>query len=736
MTGPGTAVVPAGAPLLAFAGLPTREVFRGIGLPGKAAFYLLSLATIALFLWGSWLRVRKYRRGRPAGRLADLLWGWVRARRERVPPAALTLAEVAANRTVARGDPATGIAHAAVFWGFVTLFVGTLVLTVDYDIVRNATRLLQGRERSFFQGVFYVAYSVTLDTMGLAGLLGLAALALRRALGRSSRLDYRRAEEPAGGYSRRAYVLGDWLFLGLLGLALVTGFLEEGFRIRASAFPDFEVWSPVGWLVARAVAGTSPAWAEAARLVTWWVHAGLALAFVAYLPFSKGMHVVLDAACLLFTDPTSSARLPPPPRERGRAGYRALEDFTWKELLDLDACTKCGRCHEVCPARGSGAPLSPRDLVLDLRQWATGVAGPPTLLDGETRPGRTGPLAGPGTAVAGGVVPEATLWACTTCMACVAACPVGIEHVPTIVQLRRALVDEGRMEPGLREALRNLAQQGNSFGRSARSRARWTRDLPFEVPDARRQPVRYLWFVGDFASFDERLQELSRTLARVLHEAGVDFGLLYEAERNAGNDVRRVGEEGLFELLVEENLEALRQARFEELFTTDPHSYNTLRNEYPGFGLEREVRHHTELLAELVAEGRLPVAPLGRRVTYHDPCYLARYNGLTEAPRRLLAALGCEVVEMPRNRQNTYCCGAGGGRIWMADTGAAERPSEGRIREAAALGVELFVVACPKDLVMYSEAAKTTGLDDRLAVVEVVSLVAEAVAAARSPAGV
>ncbi|HET9081512.1 MAG TPA: (Fe-S)-binding protein, partial [Trebonia sp.] len=239
---------------------------------------------------------------------------------------------------------------------------------------------------------------------------------------------------------------------------------------------------------------------------------------------------------------------------------------------------------------------------------------------------------------------------------------------------------------------------------------------------------KYLWFVGDFASFDDRLQENSRTLARILRTAGVDFGLLYDAERNAGNDVRRVGEEGLFEMLAEHNVETLRQARFEEIFTTDPHSLNTLRNEYPERGAKYKVWHYTELLAHLLETGAIETRKLGHKVTYHDPCYLARYNGVTEAPRRILRALGCELVEMPRNGVNTFCCGAGGGRIWMDDSFLAERPSENRIKEAALLDVSQFIVSCPKDVTMYSDAAKTTGHDGTLAVRDITLLVAEAMA--------
>jgi Fe-S oxidoreductase len=263
----------------------------------------------------------------------------------------------------------------------------------------------------------------------------------------------------------------------------------------------------------------------------------------------------------------------------------------------------------------------------------------------------------------------------------------------------------------LQQTLQNFAMQGNSYGKSARTRARWTRGLGFEIPDARKQAVDYVWFVGDFASFDERVQRESRRLAGILHDAGVSFGMLFEGERNAGNDVRRIGEEGLFEMLVEHNMQALREAQFEAIFTTDPHSLNTLRNEYPEYGLDKPVYHYTELLVHLATQGTIAMQPTleGTRVTYHDPCYLARYNEITDAPRELIEATGAELVEMPRHGANTFCCGAGGGRIWMSETDG-ERPSEARIREAQGLGgIDYFVVSCPKDLTMYTAAAETVG---------------------------
>ena len=281
-----------------------------------------------------------------------------------------------------------------------------------------------------------------------------------------------------------------------------------------------------------------------------------------------------------------------------------------------------------------------------------------------------------------------------------------------IVDMRRMLVERGDVDPLMQQALQNFAMQGNSYGKSARTRARWTRGLDFTIPDARKEPVEYVWFVGDFASFDERVQRESQRLAQILHDAGVSFGLLFDGERSAGNDVRQAGEQGLFEMLVEHNMNTFADAQFEAIFTTDPHSLNTLRNDYPQYGLDKPVYHYTELLVDLAAQGRLPLGHTleGTRVTYHDPCYLARYNGVTDAPRELIAATGAELVEMPRHGTDTFCCGAGGGRIWSTESETGERPSEQRIREAQALGdIDYFVVTCPKDLTMYTAAAVAVG---------------------------
>jgi succinate dehydrogenase/fumarate reductase iron-sulfur protein len=379
--------------------------------------------------------------------------------------------------------------------------------------------------------------------------------------------------------------------------------------------------------------------------------------------------------------------------------------------MRLEDCIECALCVSACPIAAS----------------ATDFVGPAAL----AAAGRL--LAEPRWSEREEVLAWAgaphRVWDCTTCMACVQVCPAGIDHLPAIIDMRRALVEQGDVDPLLARTLQNFALQGNSYGRSARTRARWTKALDFKIPDARTEPVEYVWFVGDFASFDERVTLASQRLARMLHEAEVSFGLLYEGERSAGNDVRRMGEEGLFEALVEHNLSVLEQAEFKAIFTTDPHSLNTLRNEYPQYGLDTPVYHYTELLIELVTRGAVQLIPTlqGTRVTYHDPCYLARYNDITDPPRELIRATGCELVEMPRHGVDTFCCGAGGGRIWMSESDGGERPSDQRIREAQALvDIDYFVVSCPKDLTMYADAASTIGAE--FEVVELTTLLERAVA--------
>ena len=692
--------------------METRETFAGLETWQIVLWYSLIVVSVAIFFFGVARLVLKYRRGRTHTVIGNRL--------ERAKNAARI---IATHAWIRRRDPLAGLGHLLVFYGFLVLFAGTAILAFQDDFANPVLSF------DFWHGWFYLGYSLFLDLFGAGLVVGLAIFAVKRGILRPFRLRYWRPVEPAEPLrdQPKLYELGDWVFLGSLFFLALTGFLLEAFRIAAHD-PDFEVWSPVGWLVGRGfiAIGFDGKAADDARFADWWVHGVFALFWVSSIPFTKAVHMLMAPIGVAVKDERAGNRLPPlhADAKATDVGYAFIDALSPKHLLDLDACTKCGKCHAACPATATGYPLSPRDLILDLREVAEGSMGnraalgiPPRFPDHAE--------------ILGTIKPE-TLWSCMQCMACVEICPVGIEHVPIINQMRRALVERGEMDGQLQQTLETIYTSGNSFGEPKRKRGRWAKDLPFQVKDVRKEPAEYLWFVGDYASFDPRNQKITQALARILRRADVDFGILYDGERTAGNDVRRVGEEGLYADLAEENVTTISECSFDRILTSDPHTFNTLKNEYPQFGGSWNVLHHSQLLLELLERGRLrPRKGLGYRVTYHDPCTLGRYNGVYDAPRQVLAALGAELVEMPRNRDNALCCGAGGGRIWMKELKAedAPRPSELRIDEAVSLSqIDYFVVACPKDVTMYEDAIKTSGHQGEIELRELSELVLESLA--------
>lgn len=685
----------------------TRILFQDFPTWMMVTFYIAAILAIGAFCYGCFVQIRKYRRGQPLS-LTTLTQGISKM-----------VSDMLTHRTIKRRDHGAGMLHMLIFFGFSVLFIGTATITLEYDILAPISGW------RFWYGSFYLWFSLIVDLAGLAFLGGLLYMMYRRKWMALPKLDYTRPDRNTGeaDFDRSWYRLEDWLFLWGLVLISATGFLLEADRlIWLQSDPmvwDYRWWSPVGTIVAYILSGfgLDSATAETLRYGLWWFHGLLAFSFIGLLPFTKAKHIFTAMASLSIRDPKPAARLPKTDSEAESIGHRQITDFSWKQLLHLDACTKCGRCHEACPANATGFPLSPRDVVLSLRELANttlqyGSLPAPDLL-----------------AVVGDGInqirPE-TLWSCRTCAACVDICPVGIEHVPMIVEMRRALVEEGEMDPAVQTALQNIQKKGNSIGENKRKRAAWSKKLTFEIKDARKQPVNILWFVGDYASFDPRYQKVAQTFARILHASGIDFGILYEAEMTAGNDVRRVGEEGLFEHVAESNIETLSGCEFKRIVTTDPHSFNTLNNEYPEFGGNYTVEHATQLLQRMLTSGEIKLdRKLDRKVTYHDSCHLGRLNGEYEAPRAVLTKLGVSIVEMPRNRDNAFCCGAGGGRIWTPDPMEMEKPSENRMREAAQLpDIDAFVVNCPKCMNMFEDSVKSTGNDDRLEVLEVIELVA------------
>jgi Fe-S oxidoreductase len=518
-----------------------------------------------------------------------------------------------------------------------------------------------------------------------------------------------------GSHKSQGVMVLMFIFTIMLSLLVMNGI-----RINFGQDP-LHVWRPISTVVGKIFSGVAAGTQEVIKEIAYWTHLGVVLLFLTELPEGKHFHVITSVPAVLLRNLEPHGRLPAATDLNGQVGVSKIEQFRWRQMFDFYTCTECGRCQDVCPAYASGLPLSPKLLMMGLRdnlkeRGAALRAHSPNSTTQATL-ART---------LIGDVISESVLWACTTCFACDQECPLFIEHVSPIVDMRRFLVIEGRVGTELQDALANLGRYGNSFGQSERMRARWTQPIQPPIKDARRESVEYLWFVGDYASYSPTLTDVTVKTAEVFRKAGLDFGILYDAERNAGNDVRRVGEEGLFEMLMEKNSMALSKCKYQAIVTTDPHTYNTLKNEYPRKGDEpHPVFHYAELLDQLITAGKLKFSKkLGYKVTYHDPCYLGRYNGVYDAPRRVIEATGCELVEMPRHKDGSSCCGAGGGRIWMAEGEIQERPSESRIREAVKLdGVKAFVVACPKDVSMFRDAVKTTGNESRLEVKDLIELV-------------
>lgn len=668
-----------------FWGIPHGVHYLGYVVPLLCAAVLLARLYARMRLW--WLV------GRPERR-----WDHIGSRLKRV-----ALYAIAQARLFRQAYP--GFAHAAIAWGFFVFFLGTALATIDADFVR------------FLRGHVYLVFKLVLDLFTALALVGIVLAAYRRFVQKPERLTL----NGAFGFS-----------LALVFLAIMTGLLTESLRLAAVArdpglqpgwTPPLAWWTPAGWITAQVwlAAGLSPAALDRLHLVMWLVHVGSVGLFFVMVPIGPLLHI-LTAPLNIFFSPIDRPRgRLAPAVSSGEDGAGTLRAFTWAQLMQGDACTECGRCQDACPAHGSGQPLSPKKVVLAIKDSLPAAA---RAIGGNGHPAGDMPV------FVGQVVEDKTAWSCTTCLACTTECPVLIEHVELIAEMRRHLLAQQRADGQLTAALGNLRRYGNSFGKSDKQRARWTTGLSFKVKDIRKEPARTLWFVGDYASYSPALTEVTLAAARVFRQAGLDIGILFDAERNAGNDVRRTGEEGLFEMLVQKNLAALSRCEFQEIVTTDPHTYNTLKNEYVwGDGRQVPVYHYAEALDRSLREGTLRVQrKLNYTVTYHDPCYLGRYNGVYEAPRRVLEAIGCRLIEMPRNRDRALCCGAGGGRIWMEEGVVKERPSENRVREAASLdGVQYFVVTCPKDLTMYRDAVKTAGLEGRLVVKDLIELVEEAV---------
>ena len=655
----------------------TREVKWEVST-GMLAFMYASMAVALLvFAYGVWRLFRIWRLGRRV-----IVWDRLGARSRRM------LRAIAQATVFRRRVP--GVMHALIFFGWWILFAATTVVFLHHDL---GVHLMQGR--------FYLVFqSLTVDLFGALVLAGLGIAFYRRYVVRPPELEH---GKPA-----------DVLLLGSLLLIVLTGFGLEGMRIAATDDP-WANWSPVGALVSSGVgAAASDASVQAVYPSLWVFHVLLWHALLASLPFTKFVHVFTSPLNVFFSNPRPPHGVVPLTdftAEEVKLGINAPADMTWAQLFMLDACTECGRCEAACPATAAGKPLSPKRVILDLRD-AIHADGAEVE------------------ALAGGVIKPETLWACTTCRACEEACPVAIEHVPLIIGLRQNLAMEQASVPdGVAEMVGSLEAREHPFRGASSGRSDWLEGLPVQelasLEDAADLDVVY--WIGCAAAFDERAQQIARSLARILLHAGVRFAVLGAQERCNGDPARRTGNEFHYDMLARANVETLREADVTRIVTHCPHCLQQLKHEYAQLGGFYEVVHHSELVSNLIEQGRVRLAPGEReRVTYHDPCYLGRYNGVFDAPRRVLDVLPVERVEMPRAGRQSFCCGAGGGHAFFSDD-EGERINAIRAREAADTGATTVVTGCPFCLTMLEDGARRTAQEGRsLRARDFVEMVADA----------
>ena len=656
----------------------TREIYWNVGAGAATLLpmYLLTFAALAVLAWGIRRRVKIYRRGKALCRTDDPYGR-----------AAAAVKGILTQGRVVR-TPGAGTAHGAFFWGFLVLFIGTGLIVVQADF----TDPLFGVR--FLKGNFYLLFSLALDLAGLAAILMLGVLFVRRCLVRPEGLETGR---------------DDAVMHALLFAILLTGFLLEGARMAATELgTPLALWSPVGLVFAKALSGMEESSLRSLHTGVWWFHLLLALGFVALIPFTKFRHILTAGANYFFIDRRPKGALATIDlEEEGVESFGAskITDLTWKDLFDADACTQCKRCQDRCPAHATDKPLSPMKVVNRIGEVA--FAAPETNLIE--------------------ALDKDALWSCTTCRSCQEICPAAVEHVPKIVEMRRNLVLMEGEFPGdeVMSAAENAEVNGNPLGMPFAARGDWAQELGVktleEDPD-----VDVLYFVGCYASFDKRNIKVASSFIKLCRAAGIKVGILGAQEKCCGEPLRKLGNEYLYQSLATENIETFKGYGVKKIVTTCPHCFNTLAKDYRDLGFDLDVEHYTVFLHRLIKEGALALEQAGEdfACTYHDSCYLGRYNDVFEAPRALIESAGGKVAEMARNREEGFCCGAGGGRI-LAEEKLGSRISETRAKMAAETGAPLLLSNCPFCLTMFEDGVKGADLEGRLAPRDIAEILVE-----------
>ncbi|HET9692256.1 MAG TPA: heterodisulfide reductase-related iron-sulfur binding cluster [Acidimicrobiales bacterium] len=674
-----------------------RPVFVGIPHALRAAFYVATVAAVLVAGWLFSLRVENWERGQPDRRVTT---PENRARRIANLRRGLTM------QTLLR-DPAAGVMHSLIYFPFLALFAITTLLEIDHLVPEPI---------KFLHGGVYQGYKFCGDLAGGLFVIGIGWAAVRRYIQRPYRIRLKTRPEDA-------------LILTTLGLIGVTGLVVQAVRIAGAGRPAFEEWGFLAYWLSAAFSGIGTSTLGTIHQVLWVVHVVAFLAFVAILPTTKLRHMVTSPVNMYLKDrerPKGAMRALPnlTETELESFGANAIEDFTWKQLLDTDSCTICGRCTAVCPAQNTGKPLDPREIVTKIGNVmaATHPAGGVAGADGVTEFDPVTPVIGQvreltisADSVFERITPE-EIWSCTTCKACDENCPVSIEILDKILDMRRYLsLMESNFPASLGSMYRSMENQENPWGLSNGDRGEWAEGIPEEVaiasPDS---PLdhEYLYWVGCAGSFDDKNKKVSQAVAKLLTRAGVDFAILGPSERCTGDPARRSGNEYLFQMLAMQNVEMFGAMQVKKIVVQCPHCLNTLKNEYPQLGGHYEVIHHTQLLEQLIASGQLDMsgASLPERVVYHDSCYLGRHNDIYTAPRKVLGSLaGIQIVEAGRNEVKSMCCGAGGARMWMEES--AKKINAERSQELIGTGAARIATACPFCYIMLDDGTKAAKAD-------------------------
>jgi len=625
------------------------------------------------------LLYRLIRAGKPAVRFGD------------VPARAKAEAVVVVGQSKLLQRLLPGLMHAAIFWGFLVLFP-TILIAMIGAVDPHATLPWLGA-----QGW----YASLVDVFALLVLLGVITAFVIRKVQRPKRF--------VGSHIGEA----DLILVMIAGI-VITLFLWHASQISLGLNDYPASWALISGAIAKLLHGPAVPYLERAAV---WAHVLIILSFLVYLPYSKHLHIVVAAINVYFGRTRARGRLEPidfeQPEADVRFGSARITDMTWKQTLDTMSCTECGRCQDVCPAYATGKALSPKLLIMAIRDQAM-AEGPKALADPTYVPPPIVPNA----------VTDDIVWDCVTCGACVRECPVGIEHIDHVIDLRRNLVMvESRFPEEAGTMLRDVDKSSNPWGKPQADRTQWADGLGVRVLQPGDPAPDVLFWVGCAPAFDERARQGAVSTAKLMLAAGVDFAILGPREACTGDPARRMGDEYTFQRLAGENVGTLNEAGVKKIVTTCPHCFNSIGNEYPDFGGHYEVVHHTEFLAELIRDGKLNPVAGEQKITYHDSCYLARHNDVRSQPRELVAAVG-QAIEMPRNRERTFCCGAGGARMWMEEKRG--RPiNQERVREAAETGAETLAVACPFCTVMLDDGVRETGAN--LKVIDLATLLHEAV---------